>query len=251
MNQPFIELHSNDDVLIALREIPPGTDLGGDTATVETIPTGHKVARRAIPRGALVHRYNQVIGFASGEIPAGAHVHTHNLAMGDVTLDYAFCRDAEPTAQDSEQRTFLGIRRPDGRVATRNYIGVISSVNCSATACRMIGDHYRGRLGEFPNVDGVLALTHKSGCGLDHPLDGINALKRALAGYVRHPNIARVIVVGLGCEITNLGDVLDDSPVCQFADTANVLVFSYYCIIVILLDGGSGIPDRRYNIIPE
>lgn len=212
MNQSFIELHSNDDVLIALRDIPRGTVLAGATSTVENIPAGHKVARRTIARGAPVHRYNQVIGFASEDIPLGSHVHTHNLAMGDVTLDYAFCRDARPIVRDSEQRTFLGIRRADGRVATRNYIGVISSVNCSATACRMIGDHYRGRLEDFPNVDGVLALTHKSGCGLDHPLDGINSLKRALAGYVRHPNIARVIVVGLGCEIANLGDVLDGAP---------------------------------------
>jgi altronate hydrolase len=212
MTRPFIELHSNDDVLIALQDIPAGTDLPGGIRTLADIPSGHKLARRAIPGGAPVHRYNQVIGFATEEIEPGSHVHTHNLAMGDVTLDYAFCRDAKPVARDSEQRTFMGIRRADGRVATRNYIGVISSVNCSATASKMIGDHYRGRLGDYENVDGVLALTHKSGCGLDHPLDGIRSLKRALAGYVRHPNIAHIVVVGLGCEIANLGDILDGAP---------------------------------------
>jgi altronate hydrolase len=159
-----------------------------------------------------VHRYNQVIGFASADIAPGEHVHTHNLAMGEVELDYAFCTDARPTEYVAAPRHFLGLRRADGSVATRNYIGVITSVNCSATAARMIADHYRGRLDAFPNVDGVVALTHKSGCGLDAPLDGVRTLKRALAGYVRHPNFAHVIVVGLGCEITNLGDVLDGAP---------------------------------------
>jgi len=212
MNDPCIELHSADDVLIALRDIPAGTELPGAVRTLADIPAGHKVARRSLAPGAPVHRYNQVIGFVTEEIPPGAHVHTHNMAMGDVVLDYAFCRDARPTERDSEQRTFMGIRRADGRVATRNYIGVISSVNCSATASKMIADHYRNRLGDYENVDGVLALTHKSGCGLDHPLDGIRSLKRALAGYVRHPNFAHVIVVGLGCEIANLGDVLDGAP---------------------------------------
>ncbi len=212
MINPYIELHANDDVLIAREDISAGTALTESLTTTADIPAGHKVARRAIASGAPVIRYNQVIGFATQDIRPGEHVHSHNLAMGHVDLDYAFCRDAKPTVADSPQRTFMGIRRADGRVATRNYIAVISSVNCSATAAKMIGDHYRNALGEFPNVDGVLALTHKSGCGLDHPLPGINALKSALAGYARHPNIAHVIVVGLGCEITNLGDVLGGAP---------------------------------------
>ncbi|TDG13024.1 altronate dehydratase [Seongchinamella unica] len=209
---PYIELHANDDVLIAREDIPAGSELTDGVRTSADIPASHKVARRAIARGAPVHRYNQVIGFAAEDIQPGEHVHSHNLAMGQVELDYAFCQDAKPTVPASRPRTFMGIRRPDGRVATRNYIAVISSVNCSATAAKMIGDHYRNGLDQFPNVDGVLALTHKSGCGLDHPLPGINALKSALAGYARHPNIAHVIVVGLGCEITNLGDVLGGAP---------------------------------------
>jgi len=212
MTSSTIELHGNDDVLIARSDIPAGTVLADNVVTRVDIPAGHKVARRAVARGAPVHRYNQVIGFASEDIPPGAHVHAHNLAMGKVELDYAFCRDARPTARDAEQRTFMGIRRADGRVATRNYVAVISSVNCSATAAKMIANHYRNTPGDYPNVDGVLALTHKSGCGLDHPLDGIRSLKRALAGYARHPNVGHVIVVGLGCEIANLGEVLDGAP---------------------------------------
>ncbi|MFV0276579.1 MAG: UxaA family hydrolase [Parahaliea sp.] len=212
MISAITELHANDDVLIALRDVAAGDQLPDGTTVCNDIPSGHKVARRAVARGAPVHRYNQVIGYATQDIAPGSHVHTHNLEMGAVELDYAFCRDAKPTPRDPEQRTFLGIRRADARIATRNYIAVIASVNCSATAAKMVGDHYRRALGDYPNVDGVLALTHKSGCGLDHPLDGIHSLKRALAGYVRHPNIARVVVVGLGCEIANLGDVLDGAP---------------------------------------
>lgn len=212
MAQEFIELHANDDVLIALRDVAKGNDLLGGIIASDDIPRGHKVARKTISKGAPVHRYNQVIGYATEDISPGSHVHIHNMAMGEVTLDYAFCRDSKPTPMDTEQRTFMGIRRSNGKVATRNYIGVISSVNCSATAVKMIGDHYRNRLDDFPNVDGVISLTHKRGCGLDHPLDGIHALKRALAGHVRHPNIARVIIVGLGCEIANLGDILDGEP---------------------------------------
>ncbi len=212
MTNITIELHANDDVLIARQDIPSGTELPEGVTTLVDIPSGHKVARKAIARGAPVFRYNQVIGYASEDIQPGAHVHTHNVAMGQVELDYAFCRDAKDTEMIAEPRTFNGIRRADGRVATRNYIAVISSVNCSATAVKMIGDHYRNALKDYPNIDGVLTLTHKSGCGLDHPLEGINSLKRALSGYVRHPNIAHAIVVGLGCEIANLGDVLDGAP---------------------------------------
>jgi altronate hydrolase len=218
MTTPCIELHPNDDVLIARNDLPAGSDAADGIRTLTDIPAGHKVARRAIAAGAPVRRYNQVIGYATEDIAPGAHVHTHNMAMGDVELDYAFCRDAKPLGADNElaetglQRTFMGIRRANGSVATRNYIGVISSVNCSATAAKMISDHFRNRLDEYPNVDGVLALTHKSGCGLDHPLDGIRTFKKALAGYARHPNFAHVIVVGLGCEIANLGDILAGEP---------------------------------------
>ncbi len=212
MKKLYIELHANDDVLIARQDIPAGTGLTSGIQTSADIAAGHKVARKAIAKGAPVHRYNQVIGYATVDIAPGEHVHSHNMEIGAVEVDYAFCRDAKPAPRDQEQRTFMGYRRADGRAATRNYIAVISSVNCSATAVKMIGDHYRNALADYPNVDGVLALTHKSGCGLDHPIEGINTLKKALAGYVQHPNIAHAIVVGLGCEIANLGDVLAGAP---------------------------------------
>jgi len=208
---PTALLHPEDDVLIALRAFPAGSEVDGLTLT-QDVGVGHKIARRAVAKGAPVHRYHQVIGFASTDIAAGEHVHSHNLSMGEVKHEHRFGANVRPTPRATPARSFMGIRRADGRVATRNYIGVISSVNCSATAAKMIAQHYRDRLADFPNVDGVVALTHKSGCGLDTPVAGIQALRRALAGYVRHPNFAHVIVVGLGCEIANLGDVLDGAP---------------------------------------
>lgn len=205
-------LHPEDDVAIALANIGPGTPLFNDVVATSSIPVGHKVARRAINAGDTIHRYNQIIGVASTDITAGEHVHTNNLAMYEFKRDYAFCEDAKPTEYVSEPATFQGIVRADGRVATRNYIGLISSVNCSATAAKAIADHFRGRMQGYPNVDGVVALTHKSGCGLDTPVEGVRAFKRCLAGFVKHPNFYRVIVVGLGCEIANLGDILDGAP---------------------------------------
>ena len=172
------------------------------------IPPGHKIATHAIAAGEPVRRYNQIIGFASKPIAAGEHVHTHNLDMGankgDFERDYAFGADVKPEPAKREA-TFMGIKRPDGRVATRNYIGVLTSVNCSATAARAISDHFSRRtnpsaLAAFPNVDGVVALTHGTGCGMDGEGLGMQILQRTLTGYATHVNFWGALVVGLGCE---------------------------------------------------
>jgi altronate hydrolase len=205
-------LHPNDDVFVALQVIPAGEDIAQGIRAVSEIPAGHKVARRTVKKGDPVHRYNQIIGFASADIAPGDHVHLQNLAMADFERDYAFCQNTKPTDYIAQPGTFMGYRRSNGKAATRNYIGIVSSVNCSATAAKQIAKHYEGKLAAYPNIDGVLALTHKSGCGLDAPIEGVKVFKRALQGYVDHPNFAHIIVVGLGCEITNLGDILGGSP---------------------------------------
>ena len=212
MTAPYTLLHPNDDVFIALQTLAAGTELADGIRAAGDITAGHKIARRAVKQGEPVHRYNQIIGFASADITPGDHVHLQNLAMAEFERDYAFCENAKPTDFVASPGTFMGIRRANGKAATRNYIGIVASVNCSATAAKQIAKHYEGKLGDFPNVDGVLALTHKSGCGLDAPLEGVTVFKRALKGYVDHPNFAHIIVVGLGCEIANLGDILGGSP---------------------------------------
>ena len=159
-----------------------------------------------------MRRYNQIIGFASRDIAPGEHVHTHNLDMGPdkghFERDHAFGADIKP-ATSRRQATFMGIKRSDGRVATRNYIGVLTSVNCSATAARAIADHFSRRtnpaaLADFPNVDGVVALTHGTGCGMDTNGTGMRILERTLTGYATHANFAGVLVVGLGCEANQI-----------------------------------------------
>src|SRR5215203_3326323 len=208
---PFIRLHPNDDVLIARTQLVGGAQ-AENVVIKGLIPPGHKVATRALAAGEPVRRYNQIIGFASKPIAPGEHVHTHNLDMGPdkghFERDYAFGADVKPPPARRET-SFLGIRRADGRVATRNYIGVLSSVNCSATAARAIADHFSRltnpqALEAYPNVDGVVALTHGTGCGMDTEGLGMQILERTLAGYATHANFAAVIVVGLGCEANQI-----------------------------------------------
>jgi altronate hydrolase len=205
-----IRLNAADDVVIARVELAAGTTLVKEAnVTVATrVPAGHKVAVREVSAGQPVRRYNQIIGFATKDIRAGEHVHVHNLAMGSFERDYAFSSERKDTDYIAPQATFQGIVRPDGRVATRNYIGILTSVNCSATVARAIADFFRNKLDKFPNVDGVVALTHKSGCGMASDGEPIDVLRRTMAGYARHPNFFAVQVVGLGCEANQINSLL-------------------------------------------
>ena len=191
-------------MLIARSSLPPGMVVAEGVTTIERIPAGHKVAIRAIAIGEPIRRYGQIIGFATAPIAPGQHVHTQNCGMGDFAKDYAFGVDVTPTPNFDLPATFDGIRRPDGRVATRNYIGILTSVNCSAHVAGMVADIFKKNpfthdnpLADFPNVDGVVALTHKTGCGMtqDEPL---TILRRTLGGYARHANFSAVVVLGPG-----------------------------------------------------
>lgn len=214
---PVLRLHPNDDVLIARRQLVSGTPIASEGVTVAgLVPAGHKLAARAVAKGAPVRRYNQIIGFALREIRPGEHVHLHNLGIGAehgaFARDYAFCADVKPTGYVPQPRTFRGIVREDGRVATRNYVGVLSSVNCSATVVRAIADQFRRdlfpqALADYPNVDGVVALTHGTGCGMDMG-ESMTVLRRTLGGYAKHANFGAVLVIGLGCEANQIAALL-------------------------------------------
>jgi len=210
MTSLAIRLNPADDVVIARLDLLPGVAIAEEAIRAATrIPAGHKVATRAIPSGSPVRRYNQIIGFATCDIAAGEHVHVHNLAMGDFERDYAFCAEMKPTDFVAEPATFQGYVRPDGRVATRNFIGILPSVNCSATTARYIAQQFHaGALAEFPNVDGVVALTHGTGCGMASEGLGMDVLRRTVAGYARHPNFAGVLLLGLGCESNQLNRLI-------------------------------------------
>ncbi|WP_395704252.1 UxaA family hydrolase [Aquabacterium sp.] len=205
-----IRIHPADNVVIARRQLLGGTAVEGEGVVVQgLVPPGHKLAVRAIAAGEPVLRYGQVIGAAMQSIAPGQHVHTHNLAFSDFSRQHQAGAAAQPTAYVAEAATFEGIVRADGRVATRNYIGVLTSVNCSATAARAIADHFRRdihpeALADYPNVDGVVALTHGAGCATDSEGEELRVLRRTLGGYARHPNFAAVLVVGLGCETNQI-----------------------------------------------
>ncbi|HEV3176692.1 MAG TPA: altronate dehydratase family protein [Stellaceae bacterium] len=207
-----IRLNPADNVVVARADILPGTEIPGERVTSRGhIPAGHKLATSAVAAGEAVHKYNQIIGFATAAIAPGEHVHTHNVAMGDFARDYAFCADAKPTAfvPEKERATFEGIVRADGRVATRNYLGVLTTVNCSATTARFIADQFRGSaLAEFPNVDGVVALGHGTGCGMASEGLAMDLLRRTIGGYARHANFAGILILGLGCEANQIGGLM-------------------------------------------
>jgi altronate hydrolase len=199
-------LHPEDDVLIARAPIPAGTVLEHGAERIEAacdVRPGHKIARRPRATGASVRRYGQVIGFATQPIAIGEHVHTHNLAVGELQQRYEIGIDVRPIDYypADQMRYFDGFRRADGRVGTRNYVAVISTVNCSASVCQFIRERFRDVRRTHPHVDGVIAITHKSGCGTKLFGEDHEALMRVLGGYARHPNVAAYVLIGLGCEV--------------------------------------------------
>ena len=208
-----IRLNTLDNVVIARQALPEGLDIEAEAITVrQAIPSGHKVATQRVDQGQPLRRYGQIIGFASQPIEAGDHVHVHNVEMGDFARDYAFGVDAHDTPVT--EAVFQGIVRADGRVATRNYVGILTSVNCSATVARAVADYFRRdihpeALADFPNIDGVVALTHSAGCAVDPNGEALGLLRRTLGGYAVHPNFAAVLIIGLGCETNQIESLLE------------------------------------------
>lgn len=221
--QPLLKLAAPDNVAVALRTLKPGeeipltavNDAAGDGTQVQSLKVvdrimkGHKVALCSMPMGTRVTKYAQLIGIASQDIQAGEHVHSHNLAFTNNDITSERETDRKPTNVNCTD-TFQGYRRADGRVGTRNYIAIISSVNCSATVAKRIAAEFDGnRLADYENIDGVAAFTHGTGCGMDSAGEGFQNLQRVLAGYARHPNVGGVLLVGLGCETSQIAGTLE------------------------------------------
>ena len=197
----ILRLHAEDNVGIALVDLKPG-----QAGASEAIPRGHKMALDAIPQGAFVRKYGQIIGVATVDIAAGAHVHTQNLGVGTERGGDAGTSEIQPIAPASVRDTFLGYRRPDGRVGTRNFIGILTTVNCSGSVAHFIAEEAErsGLLADLENVDGVVPIAHGSGCGMAGQGEGYETLMRTLAGYAQHPNFGAILLVGLGCEVMQL-----------------------------------------------
>lgn len=199
-----LQLHPSDNVAIARAPLAQGTVVTefNDIVVRTEVPAAHKVALAHINTGEPVLRYGQIIGFATQPVAPGDYVHTHNLEMATFERDYAFGEDARVATPPADPVMFKGFVRADGRVATRNYIGVVSTVNCSATVSKMVVEHFskNGALDAYPNVDGVVPITHSFGCCIEHNGEGVNQLRRTLGGFIKHANFAGVVVIGLGCE---------------------------------------------------
>ena len=218
-NGTTIQLHASDNVVVATRRLQPG-DSAGPVTAAQTIPNGHKVAIRHIRAGEPILKFGQVIGLASEEISPGDHVHLQNVSMierdGSDAVDGSGCET--PLLPEDGRRAFSGYRRPSGRIGTRNYIGVITSVNCSATVAHGVADYFKiNGFGQYENVDGVVALTHGTGCAIPTNTEGYLYLQRVLSGYARNPNFAAILMIGLGCETNQISHLmkayeLDEGP---------------------------------------
>ncbi|WP_426398660.1 UxaA family hydrolase [Ralstonia sp. R-29] len=207
----LILLAPDDDVAVARVALEAGAKLDAASTTLTalaSIPAGHKIALRDIAAGRPVHKYGQVIGVATAPIRAGEHVHVHNVGMADSAAEHTFGHAYRVTVPVDAPATFEGYVRADGCVGTRNFIGVIASVNCSATVCRHIVQAAQAEAAAFPNVDGVVAITHGSGCGMAGNGEGLALLQRTLRGYADHPNFAGVLIVGLGCEVNQVAPLV-------------------------------------------
>ena len=207
----FIRLDPGDNVVTVTTALDAGVAVE-DVITTGLVPRTHKIASTAIRQGDAIRKYAQIIGYASTDIHPGDHVHTHNVEFRNTSADYEFATDLKPVTfvPESERDTFMGYRRENGKVGTRNYIGILTSVNCSATAARMIASAFGPEeMADYPNVDGVVAFVHGTGCGMAGQGEGFEALQRVLWGYARNPNHAGIVMVGLGCEMNQIDWLLE------------------------------------------
>ncbi|MBA69121.1 MAG: galactonate dehydratase [Rhizobiales bacterium] len=211
-----IRLHADDNVVIALADLAAGLTVDGVPVPLpQTVSRGHKIATSAIAEGENVVRYGQIIGQAKSAISPGEHVHVHNLGMSEHSRDYGFASQNTALEPIDENRTFRGYKRADGRVGTRNYLGILTSVNCSGSVANFIAEaaEKSGLLEDFSNIDGVVPITHGTGCGMSGKDEGYATLFRTLSGYAQHPNFGGILLVGLGCEVMQLADLVGGRPI--------------------------------------
>jgi len=198
----LIILNKNDNVAVTPFVIDPQTKIEREgIVSVDPIPFGHKICLKTINKGEAVIKYDQIIGFASKSIKPGEHVHSHNLEFKEFSREFTITEKKDVVTEKSNL-FFNGILRDNGDVATRNYIGIISTVNCSATVSKMIAEKikYSNILKDYPNIDGIVPITHSTGCGMNTASEGMQIFQRTIDGFKNHPNFSHIFVIGLGCE---------------------------------------------------
>ncbi len=211
-----VRLNPDDNIVIALRDLQAGERPAHVPVPLPApVARGHKIAVVPIDAGQSVIRYGQIIGQAKSDIAPGEHVHVHNLGMGAHQQDYAHASANTPLPALAGGRTFQGFHRADGKVGTRNYIGILTTVNCSGSVARFIAEaaDQTGVLDAFPNVDGIVPIVHGTGCGMSGRDEGYATLFRTLAGYAQHPNFGGILLIGLGCEVMQVADLVGGRPI--------------------------------------
>ena len=212
----MLTLHPQDNVAVALADISAGeTDNIAGVKALQAVKQGHKIAVKPIAAGQNVLRYGQTIGQATADIAAGEHVHVQNLGMGEHTSDYAHATEAKLLLALPDMRTFNGYHRADRSVGTRNYLGILTSVNCSGSVAKFIAEaaEKSGLLDDFPNIDGIVPITHGTGCGMSGENEGYDTLFRTLSGYAQHPNFGGILLIGLGCEVMQVSALVAGRPI--------------------------------------
>ncbi len=211
---PSIRLHAKDNVVIARADVGIGVVLPQEgIKTRAQVQAGHKIAARKIAKGEPILKYNVTIGFASADIEAGSYVHSHNMEFRETDRDYAYAQDykAVELLPESERASFMGIVRANGQIATRNYIGLLSTVNCSATVVHKIAEWFTPeRLADYPNIDGVVAFSHGLGCGMEMTGEPMDLLRRTIAGFAQHANLGGALIIGLGCERNQISGLMKE-----------------------------------------
>jgi arabinonate dehydratase len=208
-----LRLAPQDNVVVAIDAISPGASAAGLTAR-ERVPRGHKMAIAPVREGEPVRKYGQIIGFAAKHIAPGEWVHEHNVGLHDFARDYRFAEDArnDEVLPPEARATFQGYVRPNGRIGTRNYIGILTSVNCSASVAKFIAEaiNRSGALDDYPEIDGAVPFVHGTGCGMAAYGEGFDVLRRTQWGYATHPNLGAALMVGLGCEVFQIDRMKDE-----------------------------------------
>tara|TARA_Y100000589_G_scaffold323656_1_gene358527 strand:+ start:31 stop:1542 length:1512 start_codon:yes stop_codon:yes gene_type:complete len=207
----FIRLNKIDNVVTVTKNIKEGFQIE-NFITKDEIPISHKVSSSRIKKGEAIKKYSQIIGYASRNIEEGEHIHTHNVEFRNTEDDYKLTNDLKEFnyVKEKNRDYFMGYKRDTNVTGTRNYIGIITSVNCSATAAHMIANFFSEKeLENYPNVDGVVAFVHGTGCGMAGQGEGFDALQRVMWGYAKHPNHAGILMVGLGCEMNQIDWLLE------------------------------------------
>jgi altronate hydrolase len=220
-----ILLHPSDSVCVAARDLSAGATVefpAGRLQLLEDVRQGHKIARTRIQSGAPLLKWGQTIGSATSQIEPGQWVHTHNVAIGALAQDYEKSTAVPADPPPLTGYTFQGYRRPDGRAGTRNYIAILSNVNCSASVARRVAARFTAeRLRDFPDVSGVVAFSHGSGCGMAFGSEHHQILNRVMGGMARHPNIGGYLLIGLGCEVGSIGHLIQDQGLVQIGGASS------------------------------